>query len=85
MIEKNMYTVFDKVAQESGPVFFANNDEHALRLFGQMTSKTPDISADDFELYRVGVFNSSGHMIVCSSYQLVTADSVINDDCFVDD
>ena len=79
MIEKSMYTVFDNVAQESGPIFFANNDEHALRLFGQMIAKTPDVMSDDFSLYKLGIYNSSAHMIVSSDYSLITADSIIRD------
>lgn len=52
-----MYTIYDKVAQEAGPLFLAKNDAVALR----MVTNSPEfknMNLGDFELYLVGTYDS---------------------------
>lgn len=51
-----VYTVFDKVAMESGPLFFAQNDDVAKRMVLQMTKNSPEL-LDDYELSFLGFFD----------------------------
>jgi len=46
-----LYTIFDKLAGEHGPVFEARNDLVAARSFAQALKGTP---AHDYELYLIG-------------------------------
>lgn len=47
-----VYTIFDKVANECGPIIEAKNDAVALRQYRQVTK---DInSPGEFALYRIG-------------------------------
>lgn len=52
----NLYTIHDKVAIESGPIFQAKNDAVAYRQFQQILSKAEN--TDDYELLCVGEFNT---------------------------
>lgn len=48
-----LYVVFDKVAQESGPIFEAKNDGVAIRQFTQLMEKNP-IDRQEFALLCLG-------------------------------
>lgn len=71
----SLYVIFDKVAKESGFPFDAKNDEVALRKFNgfiaQVEKDSPS-SVDEFELRRVGSFDSESCEI------LDTVSSVVN-------
>jgi hypothetical protein len=49
-----LYSIFDQLAREYGPVFESKNDEVALRSARQTFSRIPPSS--DFKLYSVGEF-----------------------------
>jgi len=51
-----VYTIYDKVAEESGPPFTAVNDGVALRSFKEMAI-IPSLQ-DDYELRHVGFWDS---------------------------
>lgn len=57
---RNIYVVYDKVAQESGPIFEATTDGAALRSFHKLTTG-PDIDQSEFELYKLGVVNHTNN------------------------
>jgi len=66
-----MYTIYDKTARESGPIFLAVNDGVALRQYRQLLSKTVD--PDEYDLYQVGLFDQY-NMLVVGSIRLITID-----------
>jgi len=51
-----IYTIYDKVAQQSGPVFQAPNDATAQRQLRHLLNQ-PGIVADDFQLWCIGEFD----------------------------
>lgn len=53
MAEQNLYTIFDRVAEESGPVFEAKNDAVALRKFRDFMKSNP-IDPREFRLVALG-------------------------------
>lgn len=61
-IEK-LYSVYDNVAEEFGPVFMARNDQVAKRAVINMMHKA-EVSANEYQLYQVGVFNTTNGKII---------------------
>lgn len=53
-----IYTIFDQVAQQSGPVFQAVNDGVAQRQFKRVLDQ-PGIVADDFQLWCIGEYDDA--------------------------
>ncbi len=49
-----LYVVYDKLAEESGPVFEAKNDQVARRAYNQILGQNKVNSADEYALYKVG-------------------------------
>lgn len=52
-----IYTVYDKVAEEYGPLFEAKNDAVALRQFKQLIATVVVENRDDYVLYSCGTFD----------------------------
>jgi len=52
----NLYTVFDVIADEAGPLFEAKNDRVAVRQYQNLLSQSR-LDASEYKLYQVGVFN----------------------------
>lgn len=52
----NIYTVYDKVAEEAGPLFQAVNDGIALRNYRNM--QIPESLKNDYSLYRIGTYDT---------------------------
>lgn len=60
---KNLYTLKDLVAEECAPIFEANNDGVAMRMF-QHTAIEQQIPHDDFRLIRIGrIDKTTGEII----------------------
>lgn len=53
-----IYTIYDKVAEQSGPVFQAINDAVAQRQFRHVIEQ-PGVVADDFQLWCIGEYFST--------------------------
>jgi len=60
-MKTNIYTIYDKTAQESGPLLNAKNDGVALRQFQQATAKAIDSS--DYTLLFLGTFDHETNVI----------------------
>ena len=56
-----LYTIYDKVAQETGPLFEAKSDAVASRSARNLLSEVS--SPDDFKLLRVGYTDKSTGVI----------------------
>lgn len=54
---KNLYTMFDVVAKESGPIWMGNNDEVAVRNVQALIEREQIKKPEDFHLYRIGTIN----------------------------
>lgn len=52
-----LYVMYDRVAQEAGPVWMAKNDGVAGRQFVQMLSKE-GVRAEEFDLLEVGKYTT---------------------------
>lgn len=58
----NIYTVYDKVAEEAGPLFQAVNDGIALRNYRNM--QIPESLKNDYSLHRIGTYDTVSMEIV---------------------
>ena len=71
-----MYTIFDKVASEFGPLFTAKNDAVAKRMVKTMINNDHRMlqNLDDFELYVDCDFNVDNGLILPVNEQRGTKD-----------
>ena len=53
----NIYTIYDKVSEECGPVFQAKNFGVAKRYLEDMVKNNP-INLDEYALYQLATFDS---------------------------
>lgn len=60
----NIYTIYDKVACEAGPIFQAKNDGVALRCFMSLMKDTPNIVPSDYDVYCLGEFDTDSRSFV---------------------
>lgn len=75
-MRKGLYSIYDSVAKEFAAPFMANNDDHALRLFNNALGQAVKSGfSDDFELYKIAMFNVNSGMIegACLTKVVVTA------------
>lgn len=67
----SVYTIFDRMAEESGPVFTAKNDAVAYRSFQLMLRKEQS-SGSDLTLYCVGSYDNEDLTLVAGKKYVVT-------------
>lgn len=60
----NIYTIYDKVAEECGPVFQAKNDMVANRMIDSMVRENPNIVLDEYDVYCLGEFDTEKRSFV---------------------
>lgn len=63
---KNIYTIFDKVAQEMGPMMILNNDDQARRVWPTAFENSKN-RKEDFILVRLGTVDVNTMVIVPES------------------
>ena len=56
-----LYTIRDKVAEESGPIFEAKNRRVAKRSFQELIAKT--LEPSDYELLELGSFDHENNLL----------------------
>lgn len=56
-MKKRMYVLYDTVAEESSPIYFAKNDKTALRNARESVKKLPYDTMADYILCYLGTFN----------------------------
>ena len=54
----NVYTIYDKIAEECGPIFQAKNDKVACRACDSIISEACGNSVSDFQLWCLGAFDN---------------------------
>lgn len=67
---ESLYSVYDTVAEEFGPVFMARNDMVAKRAVINMMEKS-EVSVNEYQLYKVGVFNTNTGIIMPDKRRLI--------------
>lgn len=58
-MQMRLYSVFDKVAEESGPIFTAINDGTAVRQFRNLSRDIPPYDKEAYVLYYLGSFDTA--------------------------
>lgn len=74
-----IYTVFDKVADEYGPLFEAKNDKVALRQFKQLIATVVVENRDDYVLYSCGTFDHDSGTMVLSDLNSIAYSGDLDD------
>ena len=64
-MQYGLYTIYDKVAQETGPLFEAKSDAVASRSARNLLSEVQAV--DDFKLLRVGYSDKTTGKITCEA------------------
>lgn len=54
----NVYTIYDAIAEECGPIFQAKNDKAACRACDSLISEVSGTSVSDYHLWCLGSFNT---------------------------
>ena len=62
-MQYGLYTIYDKVAQETSALFEAKSDAVASRIVRNLLSEVP--SVDDFKLLRVGYSDKTTGKLTC--------------------
>lgn len=60
----NIYTVYDAVAEECGPIFQAKNDKLACRACDSMISEVSGFCVSDYHLWCLGSFDTEKRSFV---------------------
>lgn len=53
-----VYTIYDRVAEEAGPLFLAVNDAVALRSYRQLVQSAGVVAEEEYTLYKIGSYDS---------------------------
>ncbi len=64
----NVYTIYDKLARESGPLFQAKNDQVAYRQFCTQLKEIKNIQKEDFELLNIAEYDNES----CQLQDMIT-------------
>lgn len=76
---QGMYVIYDKVAEECGPIQMAKNNGIANRMFISALADNPHIL--DYALYCLGRLNTETmSVLLFSEPELVRTDSEVEDD-----
>lgn len=54
----NIYTIYDVLAEECGPIFQAKNDKVACRACDSMIAEACGTSVSDYQLWCLGAFDN---------------------------
>lgn len=81
-MNSEIFTIYDKVAQEAGPIFQAKNIYVAMRYVKEMI-KDSKINLKEYDLVRLGIFDSESMSI--SVLPKADAVELSNVPTFVDD
>ena len=60
----NIYTIYDSVAKECGPIFQAKNHDVAVRAFHSLMAETSNVVSTDYDLYCLGEFDTDSRSFV---------------------
>lgn len=63
----NLYTIYDVIAEESGPIFQAKNDLIACRVCDSLISEANLTAVSDLHLWCLGCFDTESRVFVPES------------------
>lgn len=69
----NVYCIYDKVAEEAGPLFQAVNDKIAMRQFKQLG--IPESLQKDYSLHRIATYDSKSMEVVSEILYHITEET----------
>jgi len=71
-MKTSVYVIFDRVAEESGPLFEAVNDGIALRNFKNVLENVPSYQRGDYRLFKVGEYtNKPIQLVSCALEEVI--------------
>ena len=73
---KGIYTIYDTIADEIGPLMIFNTDEQAQRSFPSAFKNNPDINIWDFKLLYLGTIETN--LAMFSDIPLIEAEIPID-------
>jgi len=76
----NLYTVYDELAEEAGPIFCAKNDAVAERQFIALKAQIAETERSKYHLYFLGEYDN-GSMIVDGQTPIKLAERIVEADC----
>lgn len=59
-----LYAIYDRAAEESGPLFEAKNDSVAIRSYNQLLDRVVPHDRDAYKLYCVGTYDRDTMLVV---------------------
>lgn len=73
-----MYTVYDRAAEQAGPIFVAATDAVAARQYRHILDQVPAYDRDEYRLYKVGEWDDKACKVVAmeEAVQIYTASEV---------
>lgn len=74
MNKMSVYTIYDKMARLSGPLFESYNNETAIRTFHNIFKDNKITSPEDFELWKVGEFDRDNIQLFLFQEKINTGD-----------
>lgn len=77
MLKVKLYTIYDRVGEEAGPITFARNDALARRMFDSVMEKEP--FRKDFALFYIGDYDTSSMEITPCSPKMVKSEDITNE------
>lgn len=60
-----VYTIYDKVARESGPLFTAKNDSVAWRQFHNAITGKVEVDEHEYQLLKLGTYTTDPVSLLC--------------------
>ena len=63
-----LYVVFDRVAQESMPIFETRNDGTALRMYQKAIMEADDVPDNEMMLLKLGTIDHDTNLIELEKY-----------------
>lgn len=77
-----MYTVYDRAAEQAGPIFTAATDAVAARQYRHILDQVPAYDRDEYRLYKVGEWDDKTCKVVSmdEAVQIYTASEIQNKD-----
>lgn len=72
--EVNLYTIYDRLAEEAGPIFHAKNDAVALRAAKNLLKDVAN--AADYVLHHIGFFDTKESCLIPLETVSVVEDSI---------
>ena len=76
-MKTELFTIYDKVAEEVGPIFQARNMGVAARYIREMFNQNKDIVASDYDVICLGTFDSEDVKLTESTMPYFTS-SMLN-------